>query len=224
MILLLSGQAIKVSLLTMFIFVSPRKSHPLRQQVGSSSNTGMGAQSMECLLLSVFQSIAYQISISGSGRNKGSDQPVGTSCAEPLFLLINSMDPPQKALVFPVDGPKRSNPKTVIAIRFGWLRRKHLWWHTISGRGGRGHRMPCLDSKEKRQTRCEDRWDAIAFRERDRGKKKGFNERCSSRCIASNQLGKARTLLQRYRLQREVTQQKVLRDKEKKCGIQVPVP
>ena len=35
--------------------------------------------------------------------------------------------------------------------------------------------MHCLNSKEKRQTRCKDWWDAIAFRERDRGKKKRFS-------------------------------------------------
>ena len=46
--------------------------------------------------------------------------------------------------------------------------------------------MHCLNSKEKRQTRFKDWWDAIAFRERDRGKKKRFSEHCNSRCIASN--------------------------------------
>lgn len=35
----------------------------------------------------------------------------------------------------------------VIAIRILWLAKEKTCWHTISGRGGRIHRMRCLDSK-----------------------------------------------------------------------------
>ena len=37
--------------------------------------------------------------------------------------------------------------KAVIAIRRLWLAKEKRCWHTISGRGGRVHRMLCLDSK-----------------------------------------------------------------------------
>ena len=37
--------------------------------------------------------------------------------------------------------------KAVIAIRRLWLAKEKTCWHTISGRGGRVHRMQCLDSK-----------------------------------------------------------------------------
>jgi hypothetical protein len=35
----------------------------------------------------------------------------------------------------------------VIAIRRRWLAKEKGCWHSISGRGGRAHRMLCLDSK-----------------------------------------------------------------------------
>jgi len=35
----------------------------------------------------------------------------------------------------------------VIAIRRLWLAKEKGCWHSISGRGGRVHRMLCLDSK-----------------------------------------------------------------------------
>lgn len=58
--------------------------HALRQQVGSSSKTGMGAQSMECLLLDLFQCLSNQ------NCRLRSKQGINlwTCCAEPLFLSL----------------------------------------------------------------------------------------------------------------------------------------